>query len=82
MKDGTIIRKWSHNMLPTLTPEEAAQPLEKLAIGHLPGNQAARKLVVILLWFALPLVLLIVVDRLWNLRKRRIHLNNLIGKRR
>lgn len=82
LKDGTIIRKWSHNMLPTLTPEETAQPLEKLAIGHLPGNQAARKLVVILLWFALPLLLLIVVDRLWNLRKRRIHLNKLIGKRR
>lgn len=82
LKDGKVIRKWSHNFLPTIDADQAALPLEKLDIGSLPDNQVAKKLVVVVLWFALPLVLLILVDRLWHLRKRKIHLNNLIGKRR
>ena len=80
MKDGKIIRKWNCRHLPSLETDEMAQPLEKLSFGHLPENRAAQKLIVILLWFALPLFLLTVVDRLWNLRKRRIHFKHLIGK--
>ena len=63
LKDGVIIQKWSHNALPTA--EETNGPLEKSAIGELPSDNVASKILWILTWFVLPLVLLTVADRLW-----------------
>ena len=63
LKDGVIIRKWSHNALPTA--EEMNGRLEKLEIGDLPSDKVASKILWILTWFVLPLVLLTVADRLW-----------------
>ena len=63
LKDGVIIQKWSHNALPTA--EETNGPLEKSAIGDLPSDNVASKILWILTWFVLPLVLLTVADRLW-----------------
>ena len=63
LKDGVIIRKWSHNALPTA--EEMNGRLEKLEIGDLPSDNVASKILWILTWFVLPLVLLTVADRLW-----------------
>ena len=63
LKNGVIIRKWSHNALPTA--EEMNGTLEKLEIGDLPSDNAASKILWILTWFVLPLVLLTVADRLW-----------------
>ena len=65
IKKGTVIRKWSHNQLPHLSPEEAAKPLEQLEIGHMPKDGVAQKLAFVTLWFALPLFLLTLADRLW-----------------
>jgi len=63
LKDGTVIRKWSHNRL----PDEYAlnQPLEKLELGQLPEDSVPGKIVVILLWYVLPLLVLTIADRLW-----------------
>ena len=63
LKDGTVIRKWSHNRL----PDEYAlnQPLEKLGLGQLPEDSVPGKIVVILLWYVLPLLVLTIADRLW-----------------
>jgi triosephosphate isomerase len=63
LKDGVIIRKWSHNALPTA--EEINGPLEESEIGQLPSDNVASKILWILTWFVLPLLLLTVADRLW-----------------
>ena len=69
LKDGVIIRKWSHNALPTA--EEMNGTLEKLEIGDLPSDNVASKILWILTWFVLPLVLLAAGDRLWQKWKKR-----------
>ena len=63
LKDGTIIRKWSHNILPG--EDELSAPLEKTKIGKMPEDSVPKKILVILLWYVLPLVLLTIADRLW-----------------
>ena len=63
LKNGTIIQKWSHNDLPT--GDQLQGPLNKLPIGQLPGNQVGKTIAKILLWFFLPLILLVLADRSW-----------------
>jgi triosephosphate isomerase len=63
IKDGTIIRKWSHNDLPT--GEELNAPLDKLEIGHLPNDTVGKTITKVVLWFFLPLILLTIADRTW-----------------
>ena len=63
LKDGVIIRKWSHNSLPdeyTLTGR-----LDKLEIGELPKDTMAEKILIIVLWYILPLLVLTIADGLW-----------------
>lgn len=64
LKDGVVIGKWSHNQLPQAS--ELTAPLGQLEIGHLPSaSYTPRKILAILLWFVLPLGLLILADRTW-----------------
>ena len=63
IKDGTVIRKWSHNGLPK--SEELNGPLARIEIGQMVDVSVARKIASILSWFVLPLVLLVIADRLW-----------------
>ena len=63
LKDGVIIRKWSHNRLPD--EYELTDRLENLEIGGMPQDSVPRKIVFILLWYVLPLFVLTVADRLW-----------------
>ena len=63
LKDGVIIRKWSHNRLPD--EYELTDRLENLEIGGMPQDSVPRKIVLILLWYVLPLFVLTVADRLW-----------------
>ena len=75
LKNGTVIRKWSHNALPVIGEEQASMPLERLEIGSLPDDNVSRKIARILMWFVLPLVLLVIADRTWMwtkwLRRKR-----------
>ncbi len=64
LKDGTIIQKWSHNSLPSME-EIGSKPLEQTRIGKMPRESATMKIAGILGWFALPLILLTIADRLW-----------------
>ena len=63
LKDGVIIRKWSHNNL----PDEYAMTdrLENLKIGSISKETIAEKILIIVLWYILPLLLLTIADRLW-----------------
>lgn len=63
LKNGTIIRKWSHNDIPTT--EELTAPLSKLEIGKLPNDGIGGRLLKIALWFFLPLLVLVFADRTW-----------------
>ena len=66
MKNGTIIRKWSHNRLPDEYALNA--PLEKLELGQLPADSVPGKILVVLLWYVLPLLLLSLIDRYWEIK--------------
>ena len=81
LKDGTIIRKWSHNRLPN--EYDLTLPLDKLEIGQAPDNTTTRHIVEVMLWFVLPLVILSVTDRLWMWTKwiRKQHNSNCIYKK-
>ncbi|MBR1503494.1 MAG: triose-phosphate isomerase [Prevotella sp.] len=76
LKDGTIIRKWSHNTLPG--DDELDGRLEETELGQLPNDNVAEKILWILTWFVLPLLLLTIADRLWAWSKwlRRKKNNN------
>lgn len=63
LKDGTIIRKWSHNALPG--GNDLAAPLDKAAIGRPSADHAGKTLAKVVVWFFLPLVLLTLADRTW-----------------
>ena len=63
LKDGVIIRKWSHNSLPD--EYELTDRLEKLKIGKMPQESITEKILIIALWYLLPLLLLTIADRLW-----------------
>ena len=69
LKDGTVIRKWSHNSLPD--EYDISDRLEKIEIGHLPEDSIPHKIMVIVLWYLLPLALLVLADRLWRKIKNR-----------
>ena len=63
LKDGIIVRKWSHNLLPD--EYDLSEPLETSELGQLPDDSVMRRIVMLLLWFVLPLALLTIADRLW-----------------
>ena len=64
LKDGTIIGKWSHNLLPQT--DELTAPLQQLAIGQPPaGDGMSARILKVVLTFVLPLLLLTVADRMW-----------------
>ena len=73
LRDGVVVRKWSHNDLPTADDFKGDgnqagtdQKLEKLAIGQLPEDRVSVKITMLLLGYVLPLVLLTLADRLWQ----------------
>ncbi len=70
LKQGTVIRKWSHNRLPD--EPQLRGPLEQTAIGKMPQDSVPGKILVILLWYVLPLAVLVLIDRLWALYKLKV----------
>ena len=69
LKDGVIIRKWSHNRF----PDEYALSgrLEDIGLGQMPNDSIPGKIFAIVLWYILPLVLLVIADRLWSRYKKK-----------
>lgn len=73
LKDGTIIRKWSHNDLPSSSSLNA--PLSKLSIGAMPSTSLGETIMKVVLLFFIPLIILVFADRTWAwtryLRRKR-----------
>ncbi len=63
LKDGKVIRKWSHNILPD--EYELDGPLDRIGLGYMPEKSATVKTLIVVAWFALPLLLLVLADRMW-----------------
>jgi len=63
LKDGMVIRKWSHNRLPKA--EEMDGRLEDTEIGQLPDDPTTARILKFIMWFVLPLTLLTLADRTW-----------------
>ncbi|EKY02890.1 DoxX family protein [Hoylesella saccharolytica F0055] len=86
LKNGVVVNKWSHNYLPK--EEELRAPMEELKIGHVESDSIAGKITRIVLWFALPLILLTLADRLWawtkwmKKKRRRNRIYQLLNKKK
>ncbi len=78
---GMVIQKWSHNQLPG--EDQLSKPLEKSETGQIPPSSIPRKILIMVLWFVLPLLVLTIADRLltWSawLRKKKNKANRLIS---
>ena len=78
LKEGTVIRKWSHNSLPD--DSQLTLPLEKSDLGQMPPDSVPGKIAWLLMWFVLPLAVLTIADRLWawtkwiRIRKKKRHI--------
>ncbi len=67
LKDGVVAGKWSRNNLPKLDPTSGR--LEDTGYGGTQAASKARNLAKVLLWYILPLLLIIVADRTWHFTK-------------
>lgn len=63
LKDGRIVRKWSHNNLPQLKVD--SKPLTQLKEGRQPTRSLFGRILQVILIFVLPLFLLTLADRTW-----------------
>jgi len=76
LHNGKIASKWSNNDLPELSEQNSIQDLEALI-----PSADARPLLWLLLWFVIPLLLVIVADRLWighKFLKHHFYINHFI----
>lgn len=65
LKNGVIVNKWSHANIPS--DEELSGPLETISVGQTPEHDPMKTPWAVALLFALPLLLLIAIDRLKEL---------------
>ena len=65
LKNGVIINKWSHANIPS--DEELAGPLDELSVGRMPEPDPMETPWAVALMFVLPLLLLVLIDRLREL---------------
>lgn len=69
LKDGVIVRKWSVNSLPD--EYQLTDSLDKLPLGKINERTMTHILSLILAWFIFPLVIVSVIDLLWEWIKKR-----------
>lgn len=63
MKEGRVIGKWSHNELPDPSSQKFGEMIKSGGTNN--GKGAAKKMAEVIMWFAIPLLLLALADRLW-----------------
>ena len=80
LKGGQVYNKWGCNNLPK--EEELSMPLEESELGRMQLDSRAVTSLRVLLWFLVPLVLLVFFDRLWigsKMYRRMKHRNRIIN---
>ena len=68
LRQGTVIRKWSHNALPD--EAQLSGRLEDSELGQMPQDSVPGKIAWLLAWFVMPLMALTIADRLWAWTKK------------
>jgi hypothetical protein len=68
LKKGTVLNKWGVNDIPD--EYQLYGPLEELSLSR-PNRSTAYKVMVVLLWFVIPLFLICAGDLVWERRKKR-----------
>ncbi len=68
LRNGTILNKWSHNQLPD--EYVLSDRLENLPLGEQKQVNNLYVLGRILLWYFIPLLIILMADRLWLKRKK------------
>lgn len=63
IKNGTILGKWSHNMLPATEAQEDTLTQNAEATDY--DVVTLNTIIFLLLWYILPLTVLVLADRLW-----------------
>ena len=69
LHDGVIVGKWSHRNL----PDEYALtgPLDQIAVGQVQSSAYGEAMVRVLLWFLVPLLLVVVLDQTFKKRRHK-----------
>lgn len=67
LKDGVIYNKWGCHNLPK--EEDLAAPLEDSPLGSLQSASRTATILRVVLWFATPLLIFALFDRIWMRRK-------------
>ena len=65
LKNGVVIGKWSHNSLPMFDTSD--ESMVKVLADSSQQKSVAQKVIEMLLWFFLPLMLLTLADRFYNI---------------
>jgi hypothetical protein len=68
LKKGIVLNKWGVNDIPD--EYQLYGPLEELSLSR-PNRSTAYKVMVVLLWFVIPLFLICAGDLVWERRKKR-----------
>ncbi len=80
LKGGTVYNKWSCNDLPE--EEDLGVPLEDCELGRLQSGSRAMTTLRVVLWFLVPLAVLVFADRIWagsRTHRRSEHKNRIIN---
>ncbi len=83
IKDARVVGKWSHHELPVAELENTGKLTDRMVSDMEPASPA-KKITYILMWYVLPLLLLVIADRLWmwsrwlKKEERTIHSNIIV----
>ena len=80
LKEGTVYNKWSCNNLPK--EEDLNMPLEDSELGRLQSASRMMTTLRVVLWFLVPLFVLVFADRIWigsKMYRRMKHKNRIIN---
>ena len=76
LRDGRIIGKWSHNLLPS--DEELNTLAKETELSRKSSTSNSRQAAKMILWYVIPLILLTLIDQLWErFNKRNKKLKNI-----
>lgn len=68
LQKGTVLNKWGVNEIPD--EYQLYGPLEELSLSH-SGSSLAYRIMMVVLWFVVPLFLICIGDLVWERRKKK-----------
>ncbi len=78
IKEGVILNKWADSQIPN--EFELTDSLEQLPLGQIKEVNDLHTMGWVAVWFFVPLVLIVLIDRIFNKKKNKKYNNKLIKK--